>query len=82
MKTTVEIAEDLAEQVQRLARKERTSVRTLTEEGLRLVLAGKHRNQRKKLPPLVTFGEGGPNPEFEDWSWERIRNAIYGGRGA
>jgi hypothetical protein len=82
MKTTVEIAQDLAERVQRLARKEKTSVRALTEEGLRLVLARKHHNQRKELPPLVTFGEGGPNREFKDWNWERIRDEIYRGRAA
>lgn len=82
MKTTIEIADDLFERAQRLARKEKTTFRALTEAGLRLVLAGKHRNHPKALPPLVTFGGGGPTDEFKDWNWDRIRDEIYQGRGA
>jgi predicted transcriptional regulator len=37
VKTTIEIADDLFERAQRLARKEKTSFRALTEAGLRLV---------------------------------------------
>jgi len=81
MKTTIEIADDLFERAQKLARKERTTFRALTEEGLRLVLAGKHQNRPKKLPPLVTFGEEGPTEEFRDWNWDQIRAEIYKGRG-
>jgi len=81
MKTTIEIADDLFERVQKLARQERTSFRALTEAGLRLVLAGKHRKRAGKLPSLVTFGEGGPTDEFKDWNWEKVREAVYKGRG-
>jgi hypothetical protein len=81
MKTTIEIADDLFERAQRLARKEKTTFRALTEAGLRLVLSGKHRQRRKELPPLVTFGSGGPTDEFKDWNWDRIRDEIYQGRG-
>jgi hypothetical protein len=83
MKTTIDIADDLFERVQRLARKENTSFRALTEAGLRLVLAGKHHGGRaRKLPPLVTFGKGGLAEEFKDWNWEQIRDELYKGRGA
>ena len=82
MKTTIEIADALFERAQRLARKEKTSFRALTEAGLRLVIAGKHRNRPKKLPPLVTFGGNGPTDGFKDWNWDRIRDEIYQGRGA
>lgn len=81
MKTTIDIADDLFERAQRLARKEKTSFRALTEAGLRLVLAGKHRRRTGKLPPLVTFGKGGLADEFEAADWARIRDEIYGGRG-
>jgi hypothetical protein len=54
MKTTIEIADDIFERVQRLARKEKTSFRSLTEQGLRLVLKERQRKP-KKLPPLVTM---------------------------
>jgi hypothetical protein len=82
MKTTVEIADDLFERAQRLARQEKTSFRALTEAGLRLVLAGKDRVRPRTLPPLVTYGAGGPTDEFKDWEWEGIRDEVYRGRGA
>ena len=82
MKTTIEIADDLFERTQRLARRQKTSFRALTEAGLRLVIAGKHLNQPERLPPLVTFGGGGPTDEFKDWNWDHIRDEIYPGRGA
>lgn len=81
MKTTIDIADDLFERVQRLARKEKTSFRALTEAGLRLVLAGKHRGRSEQLPPLVTFGKGGVRDEFKEWNWDEIRDEIYKGRG-
>lgn len=46
------------------------------------IIAGKHRSRRANLPPLVTFGDGGPTDEFKDWDWDRIRDEIYRGRGA
>ena len=82
MKTTIEIADDLFLRVQRLARKEKTSFRALTEAGLRLIVAGQHRDHPARLPPLVTFGGGGPTEAFENWDWDRIRDEIYRGRGA
>ncbi|MHB8524195.1 MAG: hypothetical protein ACYDH9_26030 [Limisphaerales bacterium] len=82
MKTTIEIADDLFERAQRIAQKEQTTFRALTEAGLRLVIAGKHRNHPRKLAPLVTFGGGGPTAEFKDWNWDRIRDEIYRGRGS
>jgi hypothetical protein len=80
MKTTIEIADDLFERAQGLARKEKTTFRALTEAGLRLVLAGKHHRRPRSLPPLVTFGAGGTTPEFQDWNWNRLRDEIYRGR--
>ncbi len=81
MKTTIEIADDLFERAQRLARKEKTTFRSLTEQGLRLVLKGKQ-SKPKKLPPLVTVGGRGLTDEFKNAPWEKIRDEIYLGRGA
>ena len=82
MKTTIEIADDLFQRAQQLAKKEKTSFRALTEAGLRLVIAGKHLKHPRKLPPLVTFGRNGPTREFKDWDWKQVRDEIYRGRGA
>jgi hypothetical protein len=82
VKTTIEIADDLLKRAQQLARKEQTTLRALTEAGLRLVIADRHHARSKKLPPLVTFGRGGPTEEFQDWNWDAIRHEIYRGRGA
>jgi len=81
MKTTIEIADDLFERVQRLAREEKTTFRALTETGLRMVLSGRQRRRSRKVPPLITYGKGGVNNEFGEWNWERIRGEIYQGRG-
>jgi hypothetical protein len=81
MKTTIEIADDLFERAQQLARKERMTFRSLTEQGLRLVLREKE-GKPKKLPPLVTVRGRGLTSEFKNASWERIRDEIYRGRGA
>ena len=80
MKTTIEIADDLFERAQRVARKEKTTFRSLTEQGLRLVLKEKQ-SKPKKLPPLVTV-PGGLTNEFKDAPWEKIRDEIYKGHGA
>jgi hypothetical protein len=80
MKTTVEIADDLFERAQQLARERKTTFRSLTEQGLRLVLNA-HQTKPKRLPPLVTV-RGGLTDEFKNASWEKIRDAIYKGHGA
>jgi len=77
MKTTIEISDDLFARAQRLARKEKTAFRALTEAGLRLVISGKHSPRRKQLPPLVTSGGDGLTGEFKDANWEQIRDEIY-----
>ena len=80
VKTTIEIADDLFERVQKLARREKRTFRALTEEGLRLVLKGKEKSPGK-LPPLVTVRGRGLSEEFKKVSWEEIRGAVYQGRG-
>ena len=82
MKTTIEIADDLMVRAQQVAKRRKTTLRALTEEGLRLVLAKDQRDSGKKLPPLITFRGSGPTPEFKDWNWDKLRDEIYRGRGA
>ena len=63
MKTTIEIADDLFEQAQRLARQRKTTFRSLAEQGLRIVLQQKQ-EAGKKLPPLVTVNRVLKNSNF------------------
>ena len=80
MKTTIEIADDLFERAQRLARHEKTTLRALTERGLRLVL--KEKETRKwEWKPVVVQGKGVAD-EFKNAGWTRARDEIYRGRGA
>jgi hypothetical protein len=65
---------------ERLARREKTTFLSLTEQGLRLVLKEKQSKPRK-LPPLVTV-PGELTEAFKNAPWERIRDEIYQGRGA
>lgn len=80
VKTTIEIADDLFERAKRLARKEKTTFRSLTEQGLRLVMKEKD-GKSKKLPPLITV-PGELTDEFKNAPWEKIRDEIYKGHGA
>lgn len=82
MKTTIDIADDLLARAQEAARRQKTTLRALTEEGLRLVLAKRRSSASQKLPPLVTFGGDGLSPAFKDWNWDHIRDEIYRGRGS
>lgn len=82
MKTTIEIADDLFERTQLLARQEKTTFRELTEQGLRIVLEEKRAKPSKwKWKPPTVRGEG-LTSEFKNSKWDKIREEIYKGRGA
>ena len=53
MKITLEIADDLFERAQRFAQKEKTTLSSLVEQGLRLVLDEK---QGKAVVPMKQRG--------------------------
>jgi hypothetical protein len=82
LKTTIEIADDLFERAQLLARREQTTFRRLTEQGLRLVLKSKQQRKPAKLPPLVTVPGKGLTNEFRSGGWEKVRDEFYRCRGA
>jgi hypothetical protein len=82
MKTTIEIADDLFERAQRVARREKTTFRALTEQGLRLVLKEKRAKSAKWKWKPVTFRGRGLTAEFKNASWDKIRDEIYKGHGA
>lgn len=79
MKTTVEINDSLLKQAKEFAAREGTSVRALIEAGLREQL------EKSKHPFKLrdaSFGGSGMHPEWQGAGWDKIRDAIYEGRGA
>ena len=81
MKTTVEIADSLLREAKRIAARERTTVRALLDEGLRLALEDHRKKPRFRLRDASCYGQGGLQTEAREGSWERLRDLIYEGRG-
>ena len=79
MKTTVELPDELLREVQRLARAEGTTMRSLMEEGLREVIARHLAAGRFTLRDASVPGEG-VSAQFADATWAQLREAAYGDR--
>ncbi|MFL6202342.1 MAG: DUF2191 domain-containing protein [Thermoanaerobaculia bacterium] len=82
MKTTVEIADDLFGRTREVAQREGTTLRTLIEEGLRVVLAQREQKKSAYRWPDLSVGGEGLAPGVEEGAWEPLRDRIYAGRGA
>ena len=76
MKTTIELADELLEQVRRVARHEGVSLRRLVEEGLHRVLEARRSTIRRDLD-FPSYEGGGFTPESEGVPRSRIRDEIY-----
>jgi hypothetical protein len=76
MKTTVEIADPVLREARKVAAREGSTLRSLIEEGLRLVLAEKKQKSVFRLR-LVTAGGRGLRPELRDANWDEIRDQSY-----
>jgi hypothetical protein len=80
MKTTVDISDPLLREAQKIAARDRTTLRALVEQGLRKIVA-----ERKAARPFrlrkVTFKGQGLVPELRDAGWDKIRDLAYEGRG-
>jgi hypothetical protein len=81
VKTTVDIADSLLRRAKAAARREGTTLKNLTEEGLELALARRASRTRPAIKPVV-FGGDGLSPEFRGKSWSDIRDEIYKGYGS
>jgi hypothetical protein len=77
MKTTIDIADPLFEEAKAVAERERTTLRALIEEGLRVVLAGKTTAKPFKLRDARFKGGRGLTPEAQRLGWDRIRELAY-----
>lgn len=74
MKTTIEIADGLLLRAKARAREKQITLRSLIEESLAATLDQPLLVTR--VQP-VTFKGNGLSREFEDASWDKIRDAIY-----
>ena len=81
MKTTIEISDTLLETARQVSSREKTTVRSLVEEGLRKVIAEREQSRGFRLRK-ATFKGAGLQPQVTGASWEQIRGLIYEGRGA
>jgi hypothetical protein len=81
MKTTIEISDTLLEAARQVSRREKTTVRSLVEEGLRKVIAEREGSRDFRLRK-ATFKGTGLQPQVTGASWEQIRSLIYEGHGA
>ena len=81
VKTTIDISDNLLNRAKELARKEKTTLRELTEEGLQLVLSQRNKRLVRKVKPVVFQGQG-LSSEFRGKSWAEFREEIYRGYGS
>jgi len=81
MKTTIDISDNLLNRTKELARKEKTTLKELTEEGLQLVLSKRSKRIARKVKPEVFQGQG-LSSEFRGKSWAEFREEIYRGYGS
>ena len=80
MKTTVEIPDALLAEARKLAAREGTTVRALTEQGLRRIVGERKRAGAFHLRK-ATFKGDGLQPGVAADPWERIRDMAYEGPG-
>ena len=78
MKTTLDIQDELLARAKRHARRTGRPLRAVVEEGLRRVLSASAPNKRYRLPDH-SVGEAGGRDPLEAFSWQDLRDVIYGG---
>ncbi len=80
MKTTIDIADSLFEEVKKLAANEGTTVRAFVEQGLRQIIAERKNRGLFRLRKVAFKGKG-LQSSVENATWEQIRETVYQGRG-
>jgi hypothetical protein len=78
VKTTLDIQDVLLLRAKRLSKRTGKPLRALVEEGLQHVLSNQSGRSKTYLPPDCSVGDpSAPNP-LESWSWQDLRDEIYG----
>jgi predicted transcriptional regulator len=81
MKTTIELPDELIQQVRRVAQREGATLRALVEEGLQRSLEARRQAVHRQLD-FPSYGGSGLTDEFQSAPWGRIRDEIYREHGA
>ena len=81
MKTTIDIADGLLARAKAQAVSESATLKSLTEEGLQMVLKERSKRKARRVQPVTVSG-GGLQPEYVDADWNKIRAAAYEGAGS
>ena len=78
MKTTLDLQDALLLRAKRLSKRTGKPLRALVEQGLELVLARESAAlPRYQIPECAVGRVGDVNP-LESWSWQDLRDDIYG----
>ena len=77
MKTTLDIHDELLARAKRHARRTGRPLRAVVEEGLRQVLSSESCRGRYVLPDH-SVGEAGGRDPLEDYTWQELRDVVYG----
>lgn len=80
LKTTIELPDELLEQVRRVAWREGATLRGLVEEGLQRSLEA--RRVAPRHLDFASYGGSGLTAEFQGAPWSRIREEVYREHGA
>ena len=80
MKTTIQIPDSLLKEARKLANEERTTLKSLMEEGLRRIVSERKRRGSFNLRK-ATFKGKGLQPNLTGATWDQIRDISYEGRG-
>jgi Arc/MetJ family transcription regulator len=79
VRTTVDLPDELVAEMQRIAREQKRTMRSVMEEALRATIAKYQRAQAFELPD-ASVGGSGLQPAFRDSGWDDVRAAAYGSR--
>jgi len=83
MELDIEIDGEMLAEAQQAADEDGTTLEALVEDGLRRLLAERRERKPFRLRDGSFRGQGqGLTPEFENASWDKMRDAIYEGHGA
>jgi hypothetical protein len=79
MRTTVDLPDELVLEVQRIAREQNRTMRSVMEEALRGTIAKYQRAQAFELADASVDGNG-LQPDLRDAGWDELRALAYGNR--